>query len=197
MSSSPEYFQKKVRAIVDGLQGALCFLTLIKNITEQNERLFTALKNSRNKNCVKCREVKILALQSNILRSCNQQKRSLFWPYKTAAIKEIKAPTNVTKLHIFMGIVNPLEKFSPHLAELSSPLENYEVQTSLTVGHLTRESIYKHQLKTELTNPTMLSYALRALTETKSHYAKIEKKALAIIWACERFSICTLGNTTS
>ena len=39
----------------------------------------------------------------------------------------------------------------------------------------------------------MFSYALRALTEIKSHYAKIEKKALAIIWACEGFSIYTLG----
>ena len=43
-------------------------------------------------------------------------------PMKTAAIKEMEAPTNITELRRFMGIINQLGKFSPRIAELSSPL---------------------------------------------------------------------------
>ena len=81
-----------------------------------------------------------------------------------------------------------------------------------------------HQLKKELTQPTVLavydpdadtkicsdassyglgavllqrqaenqwkpiSYASRAMSETEQRYSQIEKEALAIIWACEKFS---------
>ena len=53
-------------------------------------------------------------------------------PAKTAAIKEMEAPTNITELHKFMGIVNQLGKFSPNIAEISSPLRELP---SLAVGY--------------------------------------------------------------
>ena len=33
-----------------------------------------------------------------------------------------------------------------------------------------------------------VAYASRALSETEGRYAQIEKKALAVTWACEQFS---------
>ena len=42
-----------------------------------------------------------------------------------------------------------------------------------------------------------MAYASRAMTETDTRYAQIEKEALGITWACEKFSTYILGKHTS
>ena len=43
-------------------------------------------------------------------------------PRKLQAIQEIKQPSNVTELSRFLGMINQLSKFSPHLANKTQPL---------------------------------------------------------------------------
>ena len=43
-------------------------------------------------------------------------------PRKLQAIQEIKQPSNVTELRRFLGMINQLSKFSPHLANKTQPL---------------------------------------------------------------------------
>lgn len=38
-----------------------------------------------------------------------------------------------------------------------------------------------------------VSFASRALTDVERHYSQTEREALALVWACERFSIYLLG----
>ena len=40
-----------------------------------------------------------------------------------------------------------------------------------------------------------VAYASRAMTETETRYAQIEKVLVATTWACEWFSNCVLGRT--
>ena len=40
-----------------------------------------------------------------------------------------------------------------------------------------------------------VAYALRTMSDTEAHYAQIEKEALALTWACERFSMYLLGKS--
>ena len=43
-------------------------------------------------------------------------------PEKTKAIKETPRPTNITETRHFLGMVNQLNKFSPHLAKKTKPI---------------------------------------------------------------------------
>ena len=43
-------------------------------------------------------------------------------PAKTEAIQKMRPPTNVPELRRLMGMINQLNKFSPHIAQLSQPL---------------------------------------------------------------------------
>jgi hypothetical protein len=45
---------------------------------------------------------------------------------KTAAIRQMKAPSTVSELRRFMGMVNQLSKFTPHIAETSKPLTQHQ-----------------------------------------------------------------------
>ena len=74
-------------------------------------------------------------------------------PAKTAAIKEMEAPTNITELRRFMGIVNQLGKFSPHLAELSNPLRKL-ISTKQAWLWDTRQEKTFTNVKIDLPNPT-------------------------------------------
>ena len=43
---------------------------------------------------------------------------------KTAAVREMRAPTNISELRQFLGMANQLGEFSRNLAELSQPLRD-------------------------------------------------------------------------
>ena len=43
----------------------------------------------------------------------------------------------------------------------------------------------------------LVAYASRSISETETRYAQIEKEALAITWACEKFSTYILGKHIS
>ena len=74
-------------------------------------------------------------------------------PTKTATIKEMEAPTNITELCRFMGIVNQLGKFSPHLIELSSPLRKLLSTKQAWLWDTRQEKTFTN-VKIDLPNPT-------------------------------------------
>ena len=139
----------------------------------------------------------------------------------------MRAPTTVPELHRFLGMVNQLGKFIPHLANLTQPLRSLlSKSTEWVWGPDQREAFtrVKEELATTATlalydcqAPTLVSadassyglgavlmqekdkrwrpvaYASRSMSNTKCHYAQIEKEALAITWACEKFADFILG----
>jgi len=143
-------------------------------------------------------------------------------PDKTRAIRDMKGPKTVSELHHFLGMVNQLGKFTPHLAHLTHPLRGLlSKDTAWVWGPDQRDAFTR--VKEELSKPTTLAlydsqaptrlsadassyglgavllqqtdgkwrpvaYASRSMADTERRYAQIEKEALAITWACEKFA---------
>ena len=64
-------------------------------------------------------------------------------PGKINAIREAKAPENVSELQSFLGTENYLRKFVPHFAELASPLYTLLRKGENGIGNWNNRSLLK------------------------------------------------------
>ena len=69
-------------------------------------------------------------------------------PKKIAAVRHMELPQDMEMMRSFLGLVNYLNRFSPHLAELSEPLRQnveFELTESVCIAFsLTKEEISKN-----------------------------------------------------
>ena len=144
-------------------------------------------------------------------------------PKKIAAVKRMELPQDMEMMRSFLGLVNYLNRFSPHLAELSEPLRQicrqnveYELTESVHVAFsLTKEEISKNMtlpyfnpkcsttLQTDaskkglgavlLQNSRPVMFMSRALTGSERNYQNLERECLATIWGMEKFHYFLYG----
>lgn len=89
-------------------------------------------------------------------------------PTKVPAVKIYEAPQNVTKVRLFMGMVNQLGRFTANLAEHSKPLRDLlHKDNEFTWGHPPEQAFIK--IKDELSNKTELAlYDPKATTKVSA-----------------------------
>ncbi|XP_030853177.1 uncharacterized protein K02A2.6-like [Strongylocentrotus purpuratus] len=144
-------------------------------------------------------------------------------PEKVKAILEMPNPSDPTEVQRLQGSVNYLARFLPMLSDMFEPLRRlthkdadwewtseHERAMSRVKESLTRAPVlayYSPDLPLTiqcdasksglgavlLQKGQPLSYVSRALTATEQRYAQIEKEALAICFALERFHQYTFG----
>ena len=144
-------------------------------------------------------------------------------PSKIQAISEMPPPTDVKGLKRFLGMVNYLSKFLPLLSDMTEPLrrledkdtewcwlEQHQMAFNTVKQYLAKAPVLKYYDVTEevtiqcdasetglgavlLQNEQPVAYASRALTDTETRYAQIEKELLAIVWATSKFDQYILG----
>ena len=144
-------------------------------------------------------------------------------PKKIAAVKCMELPQDMEMMRSFLGLVNYLKRFSPHLAELSEPLRQicrqnveFELTESVCVAFSrTREEILRYitllyfnpncstTLQTNaskkglgavlLQNSKPVMFMSRALTGSERNYQNLERECLATIWGMEKFHYFLYG----
>ena len=232
ISSAPEHFQKRMSQILSGLEGVVCqmddVLVFGSDKRQHDTRLLAVLERieaaGATLNKKKC---EFGTTSVKFLGHLIHQTRIRADPEKTRAIREMPTQTSVTGLRRFLGMVNQLGKFTPHLAEFTQPLRGLLSKGNTWMWGPDQDTAFI-RIKEELSKPTVLAlydsqapttlsadassyglgavllqkankqwrpvaYASRSMTETEQRYAQIEKEALAITWACEKFSDYILG----
>ena len=144
-------------------------------------------------------------------------------PEKAKAVQDMPKPEDVEGIQRVNGFVNYLAKFLPHLADVMEPLRRLtrkdaewqwteeqdksfgEVKKLVTAAPILSYYDPKEELVIQcdasqkglgaalLQKGKPIAYASRALTDTETRYAQIEKEMLAIVFSLEKFHQYTFG----
>ncbi|XP_063446850.1 uncharacterized protein K02A2.6-like [Mytilus trossulus] len=148
-------------------------------------------------------------------------------PEKIRAVIDMPKPTNVSGVRRIIGFVTYLSKFLPKLSDICEPLrkltlkdsefcwiENHDKALEEIKRLVTAEPVLKYyDPKLQLTvqsdasqtglgaavmqEDRPVAYASRALTDTETRYAQIEKELLSVIFGLEKFHSYTYGRTVN
>ena len=127
ITSAPEYFQHKMSEILTGLERVVCLIDdiLIYGNTEEqhDKRLKAALSQISKAGLTLSKEKCVFGVTKiSFLGQSVDSDGIKPDPRKLEAIHAIKSPSNVSELRRFLGMINQLSKFSPHLADKTQPL---------------------------------------------------------------------------
>ena len=147
-------------------------------------------------------------------------------PEKVRAIVEMPRPKDRGDILRLNGMVNYLSRFLPHLSDVMKPLRDLTHKDAAWCWDDLQEKVWNdvktliasapvlaYYKPTEvleiqcdssqsglgaalMQNGHPIAYASRALTETESRYAQIEKEMLAIVFSVEKFNDFTFGRRT-
>lgn len=144
-------------------------------------------------------------------------------PDKIKAVQEMPKPDDIKAVRRFCGFVNYLAKFMPKLSDVMEPIRNLTCQENeynwthehdaafirvkemATTAPLLRYYNPAEELTIQcdasekglgaalLQKGQPVAFASRALTETESRYAQIEKELLAVVYALDKFEQYAYG----
>ena len=127
ISSAPEIFQKLMENILGDLEGVICYFDdiLIHSKSEQEHKILLDQLKSK---------LKRAGLELNNEKSEYFKDEIRFLghiigkdgirpdPTKVKAISDLEKPTNVKELRRYLGMVNYLGRYIPHLSSICQPL---------------------------------------------------------------------------
>lgn len=127
VASAPAIFQRTMDQLLNGLPGVKCYLDDIiitgSNHREHLTNLDWVLERLRDKG-LRCKKSKCHCMQSSVeylghVLDANEVHTT---PSKQRAIAEARAPSNVTELRSFLGLVKYYSHFLPNVSTVLHPL---------------------------------------------------------------------------
>ena len=161
ISSAPEYFQKQMDRILEGLEGVVCHMDDIlvagRNRSEHDERLVKVLDRLQSSgltlNPEKCSFAQTrLEYLGQVIDSTGIRQD----PAKVKAIREMASPTDVSELRRFLGMINQQMKFVPDLAERTKPLRDLLSKNTAWIWGEAQKKAFS-ELKQELQSDRVLA----------------------------------------
>ena len=235
ITSAPEHFQRKFSEILSGLDGVVFMMDDIlifgKSKHDHDKSLKLVLEVLKKHNVTLNKEkCKFSQCRVKFLGQIVDESGIRPDPEKVRAVNDLPSPTDVSELRRFLGMVNHLSKFAPHLSDKTKPLRHllstkshwiwespqqqaFEIvkkeicsERVLACYHLEWETVVSAdessyglgavlRQKQKKGEWRPVSFISRSLTTTEQRYAQIEKEALGMTWACERFQNYLLGRT--
>ena len=160
INSGPEHFQMQIHRILEGIPGVACLMDDLvvfgSTVEEHDARLKTVLQRLQEAhltlNTKKCvfhsKEIKFLGH-----KICDG--KLMADDDKTKAIMDMDAPTNVSEIRRFFGMVNQLAKFVPDLATHTAPLRSLLSERNEWTRGQAQAKAFKH-IKTLVCSPQVL-----------------------------------------
>ena len=195
-----------------------------KSGEEHDQNLEAFLKRCREQNVQLNKDKLVLRTNSIVFMGHIITKNGLRSdPEKMKSITEFPTPQNVNELRRFLGMVNYMSKFLPHVTDVLHSLYNLikkdvpwnwstnEVKAfqhvKEMIGNSPTLSFYDPNKELTLENDASeyglgsalmqegkpIAFASRALTSTERNYAQIEKEMLAILYGLNKFHHFTYG----
>ena len=127
VASAPAIFQRTMNQLLNGLPGVKCYLDNIiitgSNHREHLSNLDRVLERLRDKG-LRLKKSKCHCMQTSVeyLGHVLDTNGVHTTPSKQRAIAEARAPSNVTELHSFLGLVNYYGRFLLNVSTVSHPL---------------------------------------------------------------------------
>lgn len=125
------------------------------------------------------------------------------------AVEEFREPTTVAELQSFLGLINFVGKWIPHLATLSEPLkmllrkrlgkntvitENWREAQRNAFADASPVGLGAVLVQFDAKGPGIIAFGKKKLlSDCKRRYSQTEKVALALVWACEHFDMFLYG----
>ena len=128
ITSAPEHFQRKMCGILSDLEGVICLIddVLVYGKTEQehDQCLKATLRRISEAGLTLSKEKCIFGATSiSFLGQTVNSEGIQPDQNKIHVICDMKPPSNLTELRRFLGMLNQLSKFSPHITDKTQPLQ--------------------------------------------------------------------------
>ena len=232
LCSAPEVFCRQMNQTLEGCEGVVIhvddILVMGRNQKEHDQRLDAVLKRIEAAGMTLNKDKCVFSQPSVSFLGYRIDRDGIHAGDRIKAIRDFPQPQNVKDVQSFLGLANQYARFSPKLAEFSTPIrellkkgapwiwdrpqqdsfdklrKEFESPPVLAAYRPDRETIVatdasNHGVGAILSqiqedgSRRLVAAASRSLTSAEQKYAAIEKEALGVTWALEKFSRYVVG----